>query len=167
MGALTPGVLDEGHVVERRGRRWTEQDLAVRYAVALEEELRRRGVQTALTRQDGRTGKNACPTGADLVIGLHFLASKDGRQRGFEVAAEGTFGLAWGVWDALGVLLPWRMGPRWVFSKECLSPLLEIRVGHMTSEEDMQLITDDLWKLRFAEGVAGAVVKHFAARVAA
>lgn len=174
MGAVAPHVLDEGVVGYYQGVRVTEQEMALRYAVALDEVLKHQGIRTALTRADGQQN---CPNearleaakGADLVISIHFL---EGENRGFEIAASPrATDLAWAAWDAISEFLPFRSGPRSVrvggsILAEHDGLAIEIGLGHLGSQEDLQLITDAYWKVRVCEAIAGAVTQFFAAKAA-
>lgn len=175
MGDAEPGVLDEGIVVEFNGNRISEQHLAMVYGVALDEMLRQRGVRTALLRADSRQERlRANETGADLVVGIHFLADVDDA-RGFEVVAaeQELVPMCWSLFDALSELLPFLAGPRLaVYGRGAIVagkdrvPRIEIRPGFMTSERDMELLTDGYFKLRFCEEAAKVLAKYAAAKAA-
>jgi N-acetylmuramoyl-L-alanine amidase len=172
-GWLKPNVLDEGAVAYHKGARYAEQELALRYAIALDEELHKRGVNTVLTRTDSRTNsspqrrKELC-SGASLALSLHFSKSLNPEDRGFELAAPPELeALSQAVREALEMWLPCRDVSAVSSSLDCVRavhlgcPSLEIRPGVLTSCQDMELITSAYWKVLFAERIAQAVDQHF------
>ncbi|GEM_PF-4889365 len=171
-GWVKPNVLDEGAIAYHKGTRYTEQELALRYAIALDEELHKRGVKTVLTRTDSRTNsppqrrKELCSR-ASLALSLHFSKSLNHKDRGFQLAAPAELeALSQAVRQALEMWLPCRDFFAVSSSQDCVPavrlgcPSLEIRPGFLTSYQDMELIISAHWKVLFSEKVAQAVDQH-------
>lgn len=175
MGAATPGVLDEGVTAQWHGERYTEQGLALVYGVALDEALREHGLRTALLRADSRTecpmeSRRSQARGAEMLLSLHFAGDFQGRARGFQVRSEQQ-DLAWGIFDALSDFLPWLSGPRPCVSGSVVHGhdglAAEIVLGHLTSDGDMQLLTEGYFKLRVCDSLAKLFQKRAARSAAA
>ena len=161
----------------------TEAELALRYAVALEEALRARGFSTLLTRADHQTPcslkhrlQTAQQNRAALLVSLHLnaapesgapnnLKAEGGRQkaaRGHEVLyrTAGSAAFAGAVSKALAQHIPphgvglVRRAGLYLLQYD---PSALVEVGFLDSDQDYALLADDLFKVAAMESVAGAI----------
>ncbi len=129
-----PVVIDPGHGMAAAAPLLLDEGITTYW-------LRHNGVKAVLTRNDSRT---ECPV-----------------EHRVKVAND------WDLWDVLEKFLPAHAGPRIELScglAERGKDSIEIRLGHLTSREDIQLITDNYWKICVCESLAAVLAQYLAAQ---
>ncbi len=180
-GNRKPGVFDPG-AVRRNGSGAVvarEADLALAYAVALDEALRshglpagRQGLRTALTRADNETSVSlqqrlelARQRRAGLLVSLHLNAAPPGakkRARGHEVLYRSEASRSFAEAIRAGLLSHIPPHGAGLVRRSGLAllhydPSVLIEIGFLDSDEDFALLSSDLWKVQAMEAVAEAI----------